>query len=106
MPGPMLHLGASVLCAHGGTATPTAPNPRVLVSGQPTVLMTAPYAIAGCPFTPGGTVMPCVTGMWTVAATRVTSNGQPVVLMDSQALCAPNGTPLLPVSAQTRVIGT
>jgi hypothetical protein len=106
MPGPLLHLGASVLCAHGGSATPTAPNPRVLVSGQPTVLMTAPYAIAGCPFQSGGSPMPCVTGVWTVAATRVMSNGQPLVLMDSQALCAPNGTPLLPVSAQTRVIGT
>ena len=42
MPGPLLHVGASVLCAHGGTATPTAPNPRVLVGGQPTVLITAP----------------------------------------------------------------
>jgi hypothetical protein len=41
-----------------------------------------------------------------VAALRVTSGGQPLVLMDSQALCAPNGTPLLPVSAQTRVIGS
>jgi hypothetical protein len=106
MPGPLLHVGASVLCVHGGTATPTAPNPRVLVSGQPTVLMTAPYVIAGCPFAPGGTSVPCVTGTWTVAATRVTSNGQPLVLMDSQAICAPNGTPLVPVSAQTRVIGS
>jgi uncharacterized Zn-binding protein involved in type VI secretion len=106
MPGPLLHIGASVLCVHGGTATPAAPNPRVLVSGQPTVLMTTPYAIAGCPFTTGGNPQPCVTGQWTVAATRVTSNGQPVVLMDSQALCVPNGTPLVPVSAQTRVIGS
>jgi hypothetical protein len=36
---------------------------------------------------------------------RVFSNGQPLVLMDSQAICAPNGTPLVPVVAQTRVIG-
>ncbi len=106
MPGPLLHVGASVLCAHGGTATPTAPNPRVLVSGQPTVLMPAPYAIAGCPFVTGTNPMPCVTGAWTVAAMRVTSNGQPVVLMDSRAVCAPNGTPLVAVAAQTRVVGT
>jgi hypothetical protein len=106
MPGPLLHVGASVLCVHGGTATPTAPNPRVLVSGQPTVLMSAPYAIAGCPFVTGTNPMPCVTGLWTVAATRVTSNGQPVVLMDSQAVCAPNGTPLVAVAAQTRVVGS
>ena len=106
MPGPLLHFGASVLCAHGGTATPTAPNPRVLVSGQPTVTMAAPYAIAGCPFNVGGSPVPCVTGQWVMAATRVMSNGQPLVLMDSQAVCAPNGTPLLPVTAQTRVTGS
>ncbi len=95
-----------MLCAHGGQAQPTVPNPRVLVSGQPTVQMTGPYAIAGCPFTTGSNPMPCVTGQWTVAATRVTSTGQPLVLMDSQSVCAPNGTPLVPTSAQVRVIGT
>jgi hypothetical protein len=36
----------------------------------------------------------------------VLSNGQPLVLMDSQAVCVPNGTPLVPVAAQTRVIGS
>jgi hypothetical protein len=105
VPGPLLHVGATVLCAHGGTATPTAPNPRVQVGGQPTVTMTAPYTIAGCPFNPGGPV-PCVTATWVTAATRVTSNGQPLVLMDSQAVCTPNGTPLVPTVAQTRVLGT
>ena len=29
MPGPVLHLGATVLCSHGGQATPAAPFPRV-----------------------------------------------------------------------------
>lgn len=106
MPGPLLHLGARVLCSHGGTATPTAPNSRVLVSGQPTVVISTPYVIAGCPFPPGGPPTPCVTGQWVVAATRVFANGQPVVLMDSQAVCAPNGTPLRPLTGQNRVIGT
>jgi hypothetical protein len=101
-----MHVGATVLCAHGGSAAPTAPNPRVLVSGQPTALMTAPYAIAGCPFNVSGAPSPCVTAQWVVASTRVTSNGQPLVLMDSQAICVPNGTPLLPLAAQTRVIAT
>ena len=104
MPGPLLHVGATVMCVHGGSAMPTAPNPRVTVSGQPTVVMTTPYTIVGCPFNVSVPV-PCVTALWLVAATRVTSNGQPLVLMDSQAVCIPNGTPLLPVMAQTRVIG-
>ena len=106
MPGPLLHLGATVLCSHGGQAMPTAPNPRVLVSGQPVATMAAPYLVAGCAFVPPGGNGPCVTGQWVVAALRVFSNGQPVVLMDSQAICVPNGTPLLPVVAQTRVMGT
>ncbi len=106
MPGPLLHVGATVLCAHGGSAMPAAPNPRVLVGGQPTATMSAPWAIVGCPWAPGGVPTPCVTAQWVVAATRVFSNGQPLVLMDSRAVCAPNGTPLLPVVAQVRVIGS
>ena len=91
------------MCAHGGQAQPTAPNPRVLVSGQPITIMTAPYVVAGCAFNISGAPSPCVNATWTTAATRVTSNGQPVLLLDSQALCAPNGTPLLIVTTQTRV---
>jgi hypothetical protein len=106
MPGPILHLGASVLCAHGGQALPTAPNPRVLVSGQPVATITAPYSIAGCAFAPPAGNGPCVTGQWVVGATRVLVAGQPVAVMAGQAVCAPTGTPLLPVVAQTRVIAT
>ncbi len=105
MPGFLLHQGATVLCAHGGQAQPTAPNPRVLVSGQPIVMQPAPYAIAGCPFAPGGGPMPCVTAQWLTAATRITSNGMPVLLLDSQATCVPNGTPLMIIVTQTRVTG-
>ena len=106
MPGPLLHIGATVLCSHGGQATPSAPNPRVLVSGQPVVTMAAPYMVAGCAFVSPGGNGPCVTAQWVMAATRVLAGGQPVVLLDSQAICAPTGTPLLPLVAQMRVIGS
>ena len=102
MPGFLLHVGAVVTCVHGGQATPIVPNPRVTVSGQPTVLMTGPYAVAGCPFVPPAPG-PCVTAQWVLGATRVTSNGQPLLLLDSQAICAPTGTPLLILGTQTRV---
>ena len=36
----------------------------------------------------------------------LSAGGQPLVLMDSQAVCVPNGTPLMPVAAQPRVIGS
>jgi len=105
MPGPLLHVGATVMCVHGGQAQPTAPNPRVLVNGQPIVMQPAPYVVAGCVFNISGAPSPCVTAQWITAAVRVLSNGMPVLLMDSQAICAPNGTPLLITVVQPRVIG-
>src|ERR1700730_17769955 len=101
MPAPILHVGATVLCAHGGQALPTVPSPRVLVSGMPIATIAAPYAIAGCAFVPPDGNGPCVTGQWIVGATMVLSQGQPVAIMSGVSICAPAGTLMLPVSAQT-----
>jgi len=107
MPGFLLHLGATVLCSHAGQAQPTVTNPRVTVNGMPTVALTGPYVVAGCTLPPPPAANgPCVTAQFITAATRVTSNGQPLLLLDSQAICAPTGTPLLIVMTQTRVTGT
>jgi hypothetical protein len=104
MPGFLLHIGAQVLCAHAGQATPTVPNPRVMVSGQPTVLLSSPYMIAGCTLPPPTAANgPCVTAQWVSGTTRVISNGQPLLVQSSQAVCAPTGTPLLIVGTQVRV---
>jgi hypothetical protein len=104
MAGFLIHVGAQVLCSHAGQATPVTPNPRVTVSGQPTVLMTSPYAVAGCtlPPPPNGNG-PCVTAQWVSGTTRVQSNGQPLLVQSSQAICTPTGTPLIVVSTQPRV---
>ena len=91
------------MCAHAGQATPAVPNPRVTVSGQPAVTLASPYLVVGCPFVPPGGNGPCVTAQFVTAATRVTSNGQPLLLLDSQAICAPTGTPLLILVTQVRV---
>lgn len=106
MPGPILHLGATVTCSHGGQAIPTAPSARVLLSGQPAVAQTSPWTVAGCPFVPTSGNGPCVNGTFIVAATRVLIDGAPAVLQSSTSICQPTGTPLLPIQAQTRVIGT
>lgn len=103
MPGHVLHAGATVLCAHGGQAGPTAPSPRVRLGGQPATTLSGPYAVAGCPFTTPGGPVPCVTAQWTVGAARVRSGGVPLLLQDSQAVCAPNGTPVTVVVTQVRV---
>jgi len=107
MPGFLLHQGATVLCGHAGQAQPTVVNPRVTVNGMPTVLQTAPYTIAGCalPPPPAGNG-PCVTAQYVTGSVRVLSNGMPFLLLDSQAICVPTGTPLQTVVTQTRVTGT
>lgn len=106
MPGFLLHLGATVMCSHAGQATPVSPNPRVLVSGQSTVALTSMYSVAGCalPPPPSGNG-PCVTAQYVTSALRVTSNGVPLLLIDSQAVCVPTGTPLIASVTQTRVSG-
>jgi hypothetical protein len=106
MPGPILHTGAVVLCSHGGQAMPSAPSPRVQVSGMPAATIAAPYTVAGCAFVPPAGNGPCVTGQWVVGTVRVTSLGEPFALLSGVSVCAPTGTPLVPVSAQTRVIAT
>jgi hypothetical protein len=106
MPGPILHMGATVLCSHGGQAMPTVPSPLVIASGMPVATVAAPYLVAGCPFVPPAGNGPCITGQWIVGAMRVLSQGQPLAIMTGVAICAPTGTPLLPVAAQTRALAT
>lgn len=103
----LLHQGATVLCAHGGQAQPTVPNARVTLGGQAIVTQDAPYVVAGCALPPPPAANgPCVTAQWVTAALRITAEGVPVLLQDSQAICAPTGTPLNVVVTQTRVKGT
>ncbi len=107
MPGFLLHVGATVMCSHAGQAQPTTPNPRVLVSGQPTITLPTPYVIAGCAFPPPPAANgPCVTGQWLTGTTRVTSNGQPLLTNLGSSVCAPTGTPMMAVVTQTRVVAT
>jgi hypothetical protein len=104
MPGFLVHVGAQVMCAHGGQAQPTVPNPRVVVSGQPTVTIAPPYVVAGCALPPPIAANgPCVTATWLTGTTRVLSLGQPLVVQSSTSICVPTGTPLLIAVTQTRV---
>jgi hypothetical protein len=73
---------------------------------MPIATIATPYTVTGCAFVPPAGNGPCVTAQWVMGAMRVSSEGQPVVIMTGVAICAPTGTPLIPVEAQTRVIAT
>src|SRR5262245_24748226 len=106
MPGFLLHVGATVQCSHLGPAQPITVNPRVTVGGQSIVTQSSAYGITGCTLPPPPTANgPCVSAQWTSAALRIKADGVPVLLQDSQAICAPTSTPLLITATQTRVVG-
>jgi hypothetical protein len=104
MPGYLLHVGATVVCAHTGKAEATMPNLRVKVSNQQIVTQPEPYAVVACKLPPQGGG-PCATAQWTTAATRVKAGNMAVLLQDSQATCAPTTTPLTIATTQMRVKG-
>lgn len=104
MPGFLLSVISQVQCVHLGQARPTIPNPRVMVSGQPTVLMTSPYQIVGCAFPPPPNGNgPCISAQCMTGTVRVTSLGQPLLVQTSQGICVPTGTPLIIIATQPRV---
>ena len=76
-------------------AQPTSPCPRVLVMGMPVTTQPLPYVVAGCVFNIAGAPMPCVTAQWMTASLRVFALGMPVLVLSSQAICVPNGTPVI-----------
>lgn len=106
MPGFLLNVSSTVICAHGGQAKPTLLNPRVKVMGVPITTQGPPYAIAGCVNPPPPVnVGPCMIGNWFTASLRIKVMGLAVLLQDSRSICVPTGTPLNVIIANVRVKG-
>lgn len=98
MPGALLHVGATVQCAHNGVVIlGTTFNPQVRVSGHPIIMPTIPYTVAGCHLSN--------SAQWTEGAQRVKANGLPVVLVHSPSHCIPTSSSLNPQEFQQRVLG-
>jgi hypothetical protein len=107
MPGPVVTQASVVQCAHGGRATPASTFPRVLVAGAPVAVQPVPFMVVGCTLPPPSAGNgPCVTAPWVTGSLRVLAGGMPLVLLDSQAIAVPTGTPLLVAATQPRVTAT
>jgi hypothetical protein len=103
MPGNLLTVSAQVVCMHMGQAMAATPSPRVTVGGDPAVTISASYSIAGCPFVPPAGTGPCATAQWLVGTTRVTSDGEPLLIEGGSAVCVPTGTGLQVMVTQPQV---
>ena len=107
----LLHVGAIILCPHGGQVSLMTSNSRVFVSRQPVVTQNDTSIIAGCTYAiPSYSPHPCVLVKWFIPATRVFMKSQPVILQNSVGMCqsadqSTQGPPNI-VSLQCRVKGT
>lgn len=107
MPGYLLTLSATVMCAHGGQAKFAAPNPRVKLGGTPVPMSAPPMVIAGCANPPPpANIGPCVVGniIPPTLTVRVKSMGQGLVCQSTQIMGTPTPAPLIiSVPGQFRV---
>ena len=111
MPGAPLTVGTSLVCLHQAPAL-LPPTPVVSVLGQPVVTAAAQIGVVGCTFAPGGVAQPCLTIRWSMPSTKVTVQGQPLLLMPppgtgpAPGVClgpAPQGVPQVKVN-QAKVV--
>jgi hypothetical protein len=107
MPAPLLQLGCSMTCPHGGQVQAVASQSKVQLGGQPALLASDTTTVAGCAFNVSGAPSPCMTVEWSAPATKVTIGGQAPLLATSVGLCksaagAPQGSVLI-ASTQQKV---
>jgi hypothetical protein len=107
----VLDANSVLQCPHAAPIRHTPSQIRVSILGAPVLTLSDVGTIAGCAFTlPGPKPSPCTTTQWVRGALRVSINGVPVLLQDSQGVCkspeqAPQGAPI-PGAVQARVMGT
>ncbi|MFN9630917.1 MAG: hypothetical protein ACK59A_11920 [Cyanobacteriota bacterium] len=95
-------------CPHAIPVTISASGSKLQISGSPVALQGDQGSIAGCPFTtPEPKPQPCVTAEFAKAASKVSSGGTPVLLVNPSDQCKagqiPNG-PVVWTTPQTKVL--
>ena len=105
----LLDAPTQVICPHGGQGVATPSNSKVLLGGNPALVVSDQVTIAGCSFNISGAPSPCMSVQWQAPATRVTIGGTAALLSTSVALCtnaasAPQGPGTLS-GFQTKVQG-
>src|SRR5262249_2934627 len=84
--GDLLTASATVMCPHGGTVLAVPSDSQVTMGGDPIVLSTDTFTVAGCTFAPGAP-HPCVLVEWQLPAMRTTANSTAPLTTDSIGMC-------------------
>ena len=107
--GGFLTTASTLMCPHGGTVTAIPSNTHVTLGGDPIVLATDTFMVAGCPFNIAGGAHPCLTVDWQLPAQRSECDGAQTLTQESVGLCkAGDGAvqgPVLIQATQTRAEG-
>lgn len=104
----LLTAASTMMCPHGGTVT-AIPSQTRASAGDPILLDSDTFTVAGCPFNIASVPSPCVTVQWIVTVTRVQAGGIFVLNESSVGLClaattAPQGAVLI-IDTQPSVEG-
>jgi hypothetical protein len=106
---PIVTQGTVITCPHSIPATIMATGTKLLVAGTPAAVQGDKGMVSGCPFTtPEPKPQPCIVAELTKAASKVTTGGLPVLLVNPSDVCKapgeiPNG-PAIWTSPQTKVL--
>jgi hypothetical protein len=84
--GDVLHATSTIMCPHGGTVIAVPSDFDVTLGGQPIVLQSDTFIVAGCPFVPVAP-HPCVLVEWQLPAMRSTADGTGPLTTDSIGMC-------------------
>jgi hypothetical protein len=95
--GQLVTTASTLMCPHGGSVTMVS-SARVKAGGAQVMRSNDTFTIAGCPFTVGPAVHPCVRIQWVAPSMQSRSGGDFTVTTDSVGLClaadqAPQGPP-------------
>lgn len=83
----LLNASSIMMCPHGGTVSVVTANTQVMAAGDPCVLATDTYLIAGCAFVIGVVPHPCVQVQWVVPDIASKVNGNSTLSEESVGLC-------------------
>lgn len=95
----LLTAASTMMCPHGGTVT-AIPSQTRASAGDPILLGSDTFIVAGCAFNIASVPSPCITVQWIVTATRVQAGGAFVLNESSVGFClaatmAPQGAVLI-----------
>ena len=111
MPEPILTMGATIMCPHGGQAVLATTNVKVILGGMPALTASDVHMIVGCPFVIVLKPSPCIRIQWMPSPSPLSGpGGVGLLTMASVGLClspeqAPQGPALITNPGQTQVMG-